>query len=216
MDQLDSIEKSLVKRISQKQGISEHTISAMVYTYQKLTEAMKAGGKLYICGNGGSHSDSMHIVGELVKNFESHRRIPEYLQNSLSSQGEEGRTLANAINGGLPSYALGTNSALTSAIANDQGQEFVFAQELAALGQKGDILLGLSTSGTSLNVVYAIRIAKALNMLTLAWTGEGESPLSSLADISVKASCSGSGSVQEVHSVLYHALCAALESRFFT
>lgn len=209
------IERTLQKRIVSGLPVMEEVLPQVLETYRSIRDAFRNGETLFICGNGGSHSDSLHITGELLKNFEGKRPLPEALEKKLRALGPEGSRLAENLNGALPSVALGTNTVLSTAVGNDQGCEFVFAQELLGLGNRGDILLGISTSGNSLNIAQAVRTAKALEMKSVVFTGEEKSTLSDLADIAVPIPARSTARVQELHIILYHALCAALEESLF-
>ena len=167
--------------------------------YILLRDCFEGGGKLFICGNGGSCADAEHIVGELVKGFYLKRPLPEFPQ----------------LQGGLPAISLNGHPALSSAFANDCDGEYVYAQQLAALGRKGDVLLGISTSGNARNVLRAAQTAGKLGIRTLALTGGTGGKLAECCDISVVAPANTPADVQEYHLPIYHALCAMLESHFF-
>lgn len=209
------IKNNLTKRITRYHPELSDLSLSVYHAFQVLHGAFERGNRLYICGNGGSHADAQHIVGELMKSFEIHRPLVGHLFETLQASGGEGSMLAESLTGSLPAIALGTNGALSSAVGNDQHQDVGFAQELSGLGVAGDVLLAISTSGTSKNTLNALRVAKALNMESIALTGADESPASALADVTIAVPATGSAPVQELHIVIYHALCAALESAFF-
>lgn len=174
-------------------------LELMIKTYE-------AGGKILVCGNGGSASDSEHIVGELMKGFISLRkvtdsRIPEDLRPYLQ--------------GSLPAISLPSQSGVLSAFINDVEPEMMYAQLVYGYAKKEDLVIGLSTSGNSKNVVNAIRVAKAVGAKTLSLTGEKESKLSSLSDRTIKVPESETYKVQELHLPVYHYLCAETEKHFF-
>lgn len=183
--------------------------------FETLKTAYETGGKLLVCGNGGSASDSEHIVGELMKCFRKKRPLPEELSVSLSALGEEGKALAGKLEGALPAISLCGHPALSSAFLNDTEPTMTFAQQVLGYGRKGDVLLTISTSGNSKNCVYAAYTAKARGLSVLALTGKKESKLSALADITVRVPETETFRIQELHLPVYHTLCAMLEEEFF-
>ena len=186
----------------------------LLATYQR-------GGKLLLCGNGGSCADCDHIAGELLKGFLSHRPLSEEDCIALADTLPEGEAdpdlylLAGQLQGGLPAISLPAQTAAVTAVSNDTDPALIFAQLVWALGQAGDTLLCLSTSGGSRNVVLAAKAAKAKGMAVLALTGEADSALSALADVTIKAPATDTYRVQEYHLPVYHYLCAAVEEAFF-
>ncbi|MBQ8578130.1 MAG: SIS domain-containing protein [Clostridia bacterium] len=183
--------------------------------YDLLADTYKNGGKLLVCGNGGSCADSEHIVGELMKCFLIKRKIPAQLSEALSAYGEDGEALKTHLEGALPAISLCGHSALTTAYLNDTEPTMTFAQQVVGYGRPGDILLAISTSGNSKNCVYAAEVAKALGMTVIALTGEKDSKLSALADVTFRAPSTETFKIQEYHLPVYHALCAMLEAEFF-
>ena len=178
-----------------------------------LRDTFAAGGKVLVCGNGGSAADAEHIVGELMKGFLLPRRLPEEERAALRAA--TGEDIGAQLQSGLPVVALGAHTALLTAVANDNSAEMIFAQQVYALGRAGDTLVGISTSGNSLNVVRAFQVARHKGMRTVALTGGSGGRLPALADVAV---CVPGGSVmaiQERHLPVYHALCAELEASFF-
>ena len=179
------------------------------------------GGRLLLCGNGGSSADCDHITGELLKGFLSHRPLSEADCIALVDALPEGESdpdlylLAGQLQGGLPALSLPSQTALISAFANDVDPSLVYAQLVWAQGKTGDLLICLSTSGNSKNVVLAAKAARAKGLFTLALTGENESELSRLCDVTVQAPSDETYRVQEYHLPIYHYLCAAAEEYFF-
>lgn len=171
-----------------------------------IIESMKNGGKLLVCGNGGSASDSAHIVGELVKGFLKKRPIPADWAEAL-----DGAPLQM----GLPAIDLTAQGAVIAAVVNDLGGEMMFAQQVMAYGNPGDVLLGITTSGNAANVALAARTAKLKGMTVIAMTGEGGGKLATLADVTVKAPDRETYRIQEYHIQYYHELCARVEAAFF-
>ena len=167
--------------------------------YILLRDCFEGGGKLLICGNGGSCADAEHIVGELVKGFYLKRPLPGFPH----------------LQGGLAAVSLNGHPALSSAFSNDCDSEYVYAQQLTALGRKGDVLLGISTSGNAKNVLRAAETAAKLGIKAIALTGGTGGKLAENCAVSVIAPANTPADVQEYHLPIYHALCAMLESHFF-
>ena len=173
-------------------------------------------GKLLICGNGGSAADAEHIVGELMKGFKSPRRLDEASQKRLKDiDKEQGRLLAEHLQGALPAIALDGHPALSTAYMNDCEPLMCFAQQVNGYGREGDVLLGISTSGNSKNVIYAAVTAKAKGMKVIGLTGENGSRLSGMADVCIRVPETETYKVQELHLPVYHCLCLMLEEEFF-
>ncbi len=183
--------------------------------FRLLSTAFRAGGTLFICGNGGSFADALHIAGELNKGFLLPRGIPYGHRRRLADQ-PGGDALADALQGGLRTVVLGANPSLATAVENDNPQRaMVFAQELYALARPGDVLLAISTSGGAQNVLNAVATAKALGLSVIALTGQRHSRLSTAADIVLRAPAVDTAAVQAWHIHLYHALCEMLEADAF-
>ena len=186
-----------------------------------LVDTYRDGGKLLLCGNGGSCADCDHIAGELLKGFLSHRPLSEEDCMTLADTLPEGEAdpdlylLAGQLQGGLPAISLPAQTAAVTAVSNDTDPALIFAQLVWALGQAGDTLLCLSTSGNSRNVVLAAKAAKAKGMKVLAMTGEADSSLSALADVTIQVPARETYRVQEYHLPVYHYLCAAVEEEIF-
>lgn len=177
--------------------------------------AFENGGKLLLCGNGGSAADCEHIASELMKSFLRPRPISHVHREQLSRGGEAGKAVADALQGALPCVTLTGHAALQFAISNDGRADMIFAQQLYGLGRCGDVLWGISTSGRSKNVVHAFHVARLLGVETVALTGENGSDLSTLSDCTVRVPASNVAEIQELHLPVYHALCTALEAHFF-
>lgn len=189
---------------------------AICQAFGMLKGCFSQGGTLFVCGNGGSAADAEHIVGELMKGFLLPRRQRGAMHDQLKALfGEEGRKIGAALQGGLRAVSLNGHPALASAFANDVDADLVFAQQLSVLAKPGDVLLGLSTSGNSRNVVKALRVAKAMGVMSIAMTGEKGGESANLADCAIKVPETETFLVQELHLPVYHALCAMLEEHFF-
>lgn len=183
--------------------------------FELLLASFRSGGKTMTCGNGGSASDAEHIAGELLKSFKMRRRLPAEFLSALSAQGPEGDALKDRLEGALPAVSLVSMSGILTAFANDVSWETAFAQQVLGLAKEGDVLIALSTSGNSKNCVAAVRVARACGVRTIAFTGAGDSALSALCDVTLRAPETETFKVQEFHLPLYHALCAMLEAELF-
>lgn len=183
--------------------------------FQLLCSCYQSGGKLLCCGNGGSAADSEHIVGELMKEFMKRRPLPEELKRRLQAQGAEGEQLAEGLQAALPALSLCGAPALSSAYMNDARPELLFAQQVVGYGRPGDVLLALSTSGNSANVLFALRAAHAAGLHTIGLTGEDGGAMHGLCDVCIRTPARSTPKVQEMHLPIYHALCAMLEEEFF-
>lgn len=190
--------------------------SDIVDAYLIFEECYRRGGKLLIAGNGGSAADAEHIVGELMKGFCKPRRADAAYAEALRSvDAEMGAVLAKNLQGALPAIALDGHFALSTAFCNDCEPQLAFAQQVNGYGTAGDVLLGISTSGNSKNVLYAATVAKAKGMQVVGLTGAKESRLSAMADVCVRVPQQETYMVQELHLPLYHCWCLMIEDTFF-
>lgn len=181
-----------------------------------IIDAFRNSGKLLICGNGGSCSDGDHIVGELMKSFSKKRPMDQDFVKSMESVSKErGALLASKLEKGLPAISLNAHSALVSAISNDIGGDFIFAQQIAGYGQIGDVLLGISTSGNSQNVIDACITAKAKGMKVIALVGQSGGKMKAYSDVAICVPSTCTPDVQEFHLPIYHVLCNMAEEAFF-
>ena len=176
-----------------------------------LCDCFTRGGQLLVCGNGGSCADADHIVGELVKAFRMKRPLRAELSEALNRQGQRGAELAAKLNAGLPAINLGAQTALMTAMMNDVGGVYVFAQQVAAYGRAGDVFLGISTSGNSGDVLYAGLTARAMGLHTVGLTGKNGGEMASSFDLTLRAAAEVVEDIQDIHTILYHAICAAVE-----
>jgi len=172
-------------------AVSDSTlISTIVEIAAAMETSLRAGGKILLAGNGGSAADAQHIAGELLSrlNFD---RAP------------------------LAAIALTTDSAVVTAIGNDYGYEEVFSRQVRGLGRKGDVFVAISTSGKSPNILKAIEAAKELGLLTIAFTGNANTPLASMCDIALKAPTPSTPQIQQVYFTAAHAICELVEVAIF-
>lgn len=186
----------------------------LIAAYDMMRRCFEQGGKLLICGNGGSCADAEHIAGELMKGFLMRRPLTAEQAGELSSYGDDGRILSMSLQRGLPAIPLNV-TALSTAVINDIGGDMTFAQQVMALGRPGDILLGLSTSGNARNVHLAALTAKSLGMGVVALTGRGGGRMMADADVLISVPEDETYKIQELQLPVYHALCALLEDAFF-
>jgi D-sedoheptulose 7-phosphate isomerase len=174
------------------------------------------GLKVLVCGNGGSCSDSDHIVVELMKSFEHKRPIGKTLKKQLMKfGGDRGNYLSEKLQQGLPAISLTAHSGLITAVANDIDSDLIFAQQVVSYGNAGDILIAISTSGNSQNVLDAIIIAKAKRMVVIGLTGETGGKMKTYCDIMINVPGQRTAFVQELHLPVYHTLCLMVENHFF-
>jgi len=166
--------------------LEDQGVAVIVKAAAMLSCALKRGGRVYVCGNGGSAADAQHIAGELVGRFERVRRA-------------------------LPVVALTTDTSILTAIGNDLSFDDVFVRQVEALVQRGDVLWAISTSGKSPNVLKAVRLAKERGASVLAFTGRANSPLEQTSDVCLCADYPSSARSQEIHQLAYHILCGLVE-----
>ena len=172
--------------------------------------------KLLVCGNGGSAADAEHIVGEMMKGFCLPRRLSDTDKAKLASvAGDDADLLGKKLQYGLAALSLVSHSALITAAANDQDGQLIFAQQVWGLGQGGDILLAISTSGNSHNVLLAAKTARAKNMLVIGLTGATGGKLAGLCDVTISVPSDNVSQIQEMHLPIYHHICASVEAHFF-
>ncbi len=184
--------------------------------FAELKKCYENGGKVLICGNGGSASDAEHIVGELMKSFLLKRKIKdEDIAKIQALYPGDSEYLSGHLQGALPAISLVSQTSISSAFINDVAPDMVFAQQVYGYANKGDVLIGLSTSGNSKNVVNAIKIARSFGLVTVGMTGEGGGRMKELCDAVIMVPATETYRIQEYHLPVYHALCAMLEHEFF-
>ena len=203
--------KDLINRYPSLAAVSDDVVSAI----SLLKSTYENGGKLLLCGNGGSAADCDHIVGELMKSFKVKRPIAPALEDSLKRFGDDGAYLAKTLEAGLPAVSLCEHNSLSTAYANDRTPDAVFAQQLSVLGNSGDTLLALTTSGNSRNCVLAAITARSKGMKVISITGESGGRIAQLSDVAIKLPEKETYLVQELTLPVYHYICAELENYFF-
>ncbi len=202
----------LINRYPQLKDCSESIAKAT----QAWIDCYEQGGKLLLCGNGGSCADSDHIVGELMKGFLKKRPLSDEKKAQMKQNcAALDDSVLDKLQGGLPAVSLPTIAALNSAYCNDVEPELIFAQSVLALGKKNDVLVAISTSGNSKNVIAAVKVAKSLGVLVVGLTGKHGGKLKELADLCICVPETETYKVQELHLPVYHAICAMVEEHFF-
>lgn len=174
-----------------KRRVAEECLDSVVSAAALIAEVFRSGGKLLLCGNGGSAADCQHMAAEFVSLLRTDFQRP-----------------------GLPAVALTTDSSFLTAYSNDFGYEGVFARQVEALGRAGDLLVGISTSGNSANVIRAVEAAKGVGMRSLVLTGRG-GRLPEMADVAVRVPCPDTQHIQESHLAIEHVICELVERQLF-
>lgn len=188
MHDTSTIKTLLQDSIDTKQRLlaDESMLASIADVAQRCVDAFRGDRKLLLAGNGGSASDAQHIAAELVGRFELERD-------------------------GLPAMALTTNASQLTALSNDYGYDAVFSRQLQAFAKRGDVFIGLSTSGNSANVVAAAEVAKASGLIVIGMTGQSGGKLEALCDVCLKVPSDNTARIQESHITIGHILCALIE-----
>ena len=216
MDKLFKSREEIFDSLFIRYPVLEGCKRSIYKAFELLKETVLRQNILYLAGNGGSASDSEHIVGELMKSFMAKRPIDEKLADKLKSlYGEEGEKLSLDLEGGFRALSLPSLISLSTAIINDVNSDVMFAQMLNSIGVEGDVFWGISTSGNSKNIVNAAMLAKAKGLKVMALVGQKECRLDALCDVVIHVPETETYKVQELHLPVYHALCAMLESEFY-
>lgn len=202
----------LIKRYPKLESIKQDIINA----YLIMEECYINGGKLLIAGNGGSAADSEHIAGELMKRFKTPRSVkPEFAERLKEIDKVRGEELAKNLECSLMAIPLVAHEALTTAYINDVDGLGVFAQQLFGYGKKGDVFIGISTSGNSKNIMNATVVARAAGIKVIGLTGANGGELAEVAETAVKVPETETYMIQELHLPVYHCWCLMLEDKFF-
>lgn len=216
MRELDNRLMRHIDLLAERYPSLESTRNDIVAAYLLLEESYKNGGKLLVAGNGGSAADAEHIVGELMKGFKLPRKPEADFAEKLVEENQElGSVLAENLQGALPAIALDGHPALSTAYMNDCEPLLCFAQQVNGYGKSGDVFLGISTSGSSKNVLFAATTAHAKGMKVIGLTGAKDSKLKDMSDVCIKAPQTETYMIQELHLPIYHCLCLMLEDKFF-
>ena len=190
--------------------------TSILEAYEILSSSYDAGGKALICGNGGSAADAGHIVGELMKSFEMPRPLPTDTVTALrNADPEMGAIAAGKLQAGLPAIDLTAHTSLYTAFSNDEEPDLVFAQQVLGYGNPRDVVIGISTSGNSRNVVLACFTGKALGLSAIGLSGGRGGNMARWCDGMIVAPGESVAEIQEMHLPIYHTLCKMIEARFF-
>ena len=210
---INSIVDETLTRFAHLKGTSE----GLIGSYRAIVDVFEKGGILYICGNGGSFADAVHIKGELAKSFEKSRPITDSELIGRLKKSEIGVKLIENLEVGLPVIVLGESHSLRSAYENDREPQFCYAQELNAFAGhiKPGVLLGISTSGNAKNVISAMTLAQGYEFSTISFTGPDGGELAELSDIAWRVPGGSTAQIQENQEILYHALCRMIEEYYF-
>lgn len=184
------IKNELQESSEVKLKMAESIVDSIREAVESVIRAFQSGGKVLLCGNGGSAADSQHIAAELVGRFRLDRK-------------------------GMPAIALTTDTSILTSVANDYGYEDVFQRQVEALGERGDVLIGISTSGQSQNVILAMEKAREIGMVTIALIGEKRGPMAEGADVVVSIPSTATPRIQEGHITFGHILCDLVERHFY-
>ncbi len=177
---------------------------------------VRRGGKVLICGNGGSASDSEHIAGELLKEFRIKRPIPDGYKSRLAELfGAEGEYAASKLQQGIPAIPLVSQAGIISAVSNDTSADMAYAQQVYAYAGKDDVFIGLSTSGNAQNVYLAACVARSQGCFNIGFTGESGGRLKAVSDALLNVPETETYKVQELHLPLYHLYCMCIESEMY-
>jgi len=215
MRDLNPLQKQLLDDMLVRRPDLELCANALLALHQALVTTYDKGGKLLVCGNGGSAADAMHIAGELCKSFERKRPIPEPMAQRLRTL-PFGDELSANLEAGVPVIALGCNVCLKTAVENDSPlRDAAFAQEAYVLLKPEDVLMAISTSGNATNCLMALSVAKAVGATTVALTGPQGGKMAAVAHITIKAPGDSTKVIQEAHQALYHTACALIEVHYF-
>ena len=209
--------EQFVKDLIYRYPVLSENEESIIRTFETMKISYESGGKLLVAGNGGSAADADHIVGELMKGFVLLRKVDGDFASKLRAVDvQKGMELSDRLQRALPAIALGNHSSLNTAFLNDVDGSMCFAQQVNGYGNHGDVLLAISTSGNSQNILYAAVTAKAKGMKVIGLTGKGGGILKSFADEMISVNESETYKVQELHLPVYHCLCLMLENYFFS
>ena len=208
--------KKILENLLADNPILDVCTEDIIQAFYLIKECYDSNGKVLICGNGGSASDSEHIVGELMKGFILKRPIPKNDRQKLEAlYPDNAKYLADNLQGALPAISLVSQTSISSAFINDVAPDMVFAQQIYGYANKNDVLIGLSTSGNSKNIINAVKVANMVGAKCIAMTGKDGGVLKTLCDITLRSPADKTYRIQEFHLMMYHALCAMIEAEFF-
>lgn len=216
LSQMKPRTQSILGRLIERYPVIAQCSGRILNAYKLLLNTVQTDGLILVCGNGGSAADAEHIIGELMKGFILKRPIPDDEKAFLSKQfAKTGKRLSQNLQCVIPSISLVSTISLSTAISNDNGGEFVFAQKVYGYSRIGSVLLAISTSGNAQNCIYAAMTAKLKGCPVIAMTGESGGQLAEICDVLINVPSKITYEIQELHLPIYHALCAMLESELF-
>ncbi|MBP5466242.1 MAG: SIS domain-containing protein [Clostridia bacterium] len=193
----------------------EYLHDEIVEAVENSVSKIKSGGKVVVCGNGGSAADSAHIVGELLKSFVLPRKLKASDKRKFQKAGKDGTILAEKLQYGIPAIALSGTEPISTAVINDNGAEMMFAQQAFGLLNDKDVFIGISTSGNAENVRLAMKVAKIIGAYSIALSGKTGGALKEIADLNLTVKSDTTYKIQEKHLPIYHLYCMCLENEFF-
>jgi len=202
---------TLISEILDNSGLKDKYKEEIIFATETICKSFQGGNRLYVCGNGGSAADSEHIVGELVKSFRKKRPVDDVFAEKFLKIFPDDGELIKRMETGFPAVSLVSQSAIMTAVNNDIGGDYVFSQQVYAYVNAGDIFIGISTSGNSVPVCNAAKIAKVKGAKVIALVGKTGGDLKKLADICILSEKHETYLVQQEHIVIYHAICSAVE-----
>lgn len=213
---LNEKQQEILDELMMRYPVLEVLRQPLLEAYQLLKDCYEHGGKLLLAGNGGSCADAEHIVGELMKGFKKRRPLSAACKARLCAEhAGHGALLAECLQEGLFAIALSNHAALNTAFSNDVDADMIYAQQMCGYGNSGDVFLGISTSGNSKNVDYAVTVAKAKGIKVIGLTGKDGGTLGKRADVALIVPEMETFKIQELHLPIYHTLCLLLEEHFF-
>ena len=209
--------EKLIDRLRERYPALSGIRNSVSEAAEMIIDCYTRGGKLMICGNGGSSAEADHFTGELMKSFELRRPLDDSFKKRLQDiSPKRGRYLAENLEHGLPAISLSSNSSVILAVGNDIDLSLVFAQQVIGYGNENDILIGISTSGNSRNITDACITAKALNLDVIGITGKTGGKMKQYCDVIVKIPETGTALVQEVQLPVIHTICRIVEYHFYS
>ena len=207
----------MLNKLIERYPLAEEVKNDIEKATEAIIECFEQGGKLLLCGNGGSAADCEHVSGELMKGFLKKRPLSEEQKAEMRKRLPDiGEDILSGLQDGLPAVSLPSMLSFNTAFCNDADPVLVYAQAVLSLGRENDILFAISTSGSSQNVCAAAKTARALGLKVIGLTGQGGGELKSLADICICVPETETYIIQELHLPVYHCICAGVEKHFFS